>query len=223
MCPNIVTSAAWTCDWLGCTRIPVVWTNTSFDLECMNSDSPTTDLSEADLLASIAHGDRLAFSQFYDRLSGLLFSLAVRILRDQTTAEDVTQEVFIQIWEKASSYHPELGKPLTWVITLTRNRAIDRLRAIQRGQNLVAAATEDQAADSATAPARPSIGIDTSILIRSAVTQLPPDQRQAIELAFFGGLTQAEIAATLNEPLGTIKARIRRGMLKLRETLEGHL
>jgi RNA polymerase sigma-70 factor, ECF subfamily len=220
---NIVTYAARICDWPGRTEISVQWTNSAFCPECVNSASTTTELNETALLVSIARGDRHAFSQFYDRVSGLLFSMAVRILRDPAAAEDVTQDVFVEIWEKASTYNPALGKPLTWVITLTRNRAIDRLRAAQRRHNLAAAAAGEQASDSNTAPARPSIGTETSFLIRSAVTQLPAEQRRAIELAFFGGMTQAEIATALQKPLGTVKAHIRRGMLTLRDSLEGHL
>ena len=155
----------------------------------------------------------------------MLFGLAVKILNNATTAEDVLQEVFVQIWEKAPTYDPQLGKPLTWAVTLTRNRAIDRLRATQRGQKLVEAATQEQqvAEEFSGASDEALVSREMAQHIRGALSGLPADQRQAIELAFFSGLTQTEIATALNAPLGTVKARIRRGMLQLRDSLQEYL
>ena len=128
----------------------------------------------------------------------------------------------MQIWEKASVYDVRRGKPLTWAMTLTRNKAIDRLRRVQRRNRLHEEVeqeamiweriVENDSSDAAAAH-------ETKDIVRSAVIQLSPDQRRAIELAFFGGLTQQEIAQQLQEPLGTVKARIRRGMLKLRQII----
>jgi RNA polymerase sigma-70 factor, ECF subfamily len=149
----------------------------------------------------------------------------VKILHDQKEAEDVLQDVFLQIWEKAGAFDSRLGKPLGWSITFVRNKAIDRIRASQRRSRLVETASA-QAAPSQLEPpsANESLcGREQAEMIRSAVTTLPEEQRQAIELAFFTGLTQDEISQRLREPLGTIKARIRRGMLKLREKLEGRV
>lgn len=189
----------------------------------MNPDKPTTDAPEVELLARVAGGDTEAFSQLYDRLSGMLYSISVRILCDVHAAEDVVQEVFVQIWAKAGTYDPRLGKPTTWAITLLRNKAIDRLRASQRGHRLVKAAMEELAGeDFYEAPNAPLLGRETARAVRVAVAQLAPEQKQAIEMAFFSGLTQTEIADTLQAPLGTVKARIRRGMLELREVLEAH-
>jgi RNA polymerase sigma-70 factor (ECF subfamily) len=169
-----------------------------------------------------AQQDRLAFSELYDRLAGVLFATALRILNDHKEAEDVLQEVFLQMWDRASEFDPLLGKPLSWAITLTRNKAIDRLRSAQRRSRLLAEVLDQGARGSG-----PQAGgwetvasNESSTLIHSALTALPPEQRQAIELAFFSGLTQMEIAETLRQPVGTIKARIRRGMLKLRDTLQ---
>ena len=178
--------------------------------------------TEIALLQRIALGDRESFEALYDRFSGVLFSTAYRVLHDQHAAEDTLQEVFIQIWEKASFYDPARGKPLTWAVTLTRHKAIDRLRSTQRRSRL----QDDAQRDSETARQlddRNSIDVvasgETTVLVRAAIQKLPKDQRNAIELAFYSSLTQSEIAHRLSEPIGTIKARIRRGMIKLRDAL----
>ena len=185
-------------------------------------DQPDLD-KDIELLRCISEGDRYAFSCFYDNYSRLLFSIAFRILNDQKEAEDVLQEVFLQIWDKAGSYKPELGKPSSWAVTLTRNKAIDYIRAGQRRSRLLElASTEMLVRQPGAAAANESVrSRDGTELITSAVSELPEDQRRAIEMAFFTGLTQHEISETLQEPLGTIKARIRRGMMKLRGRLEG--
>lgn len=175
--------------------------------------------NDVELLREIGAGDRTAFARFYDSYSKLLFSIAFKILNDSKEAEDVLQEVFLQIWDKAGQYDSRLGKPVSWAVTLTRNKAIDHIRSSQRRAKLM----EDAAVEmSPEEPANESVrGRESATLISSAVAELPAEQRQAIELAFFRGLTQNEISETLKEPLGTIKARIRRGMLKLRDRLEG--
>jgi len=178
---------------------------------------------EIELLRRIALGDRESFEQLYDRYSGALFSTAYRILNQQEAAEDLLQEVFVQIWEKASLYDPSRGRPLTWAITLTRNRAIDRIRSTQRRQKLSEeiereAEIADYQTDKSTAE-EVSLS-ERNRIVHGAVMQLPPEQRRAIELAFFSGLTQTEITEQLQEPLGTVKARIRRGMMKLRDLLK---
>jgi RNA polymerase sigma-70 factor (ECF subfamily) len=177
------------------------------------------------LLRRIGARDRDAFAQFYDKYSTLLFSIASKILSDAAEAEDVLQETFLQIWEKAGNFDPNLGRPLAWAVTLVRNRAIDRIRSSQR-RNLLA---EEAGVEFALA-SRPSEsanevvhGQEKAKLIHSAMVDLPTEQRRAIELAFFAGLTQNEISEKLKEPLGTIKARIRRGLVKLRGQLEGLL
>jgi RNA polymerase sigma-70 factor (ECF subfamily) len=178
--------------------------------------------AEIALLKQIGRGDRQSFEQLYERFSGVLFSTAFRVLNNQEAAEDVLQDVFIQIWEKAPLYDPARGKPLTWAVTLTRNKAIDRLRSLQRRHRLhddveKQAATFEQFDDRSSLDA--VNGVERAEMIRAALAKLSAGQRQAIDLAFFSGLTQSEIAARLNEPLGTIKARIRRGMMRLREVI----
>jgi len=191
----------------------------------VNDAQPSNPDREVELLRRISEGDRVAFGEFYELYSTLLFSVAVKILHDPKEAEDVLQEVFVSIWEKARAFDARLGKPSSWAMTFVRNKAIDRIRASQRRTRLAETAAAEAAPESATTPsANESVcGREKAELIRDAVTGLPLDQRQAIELAFFTGLTQNEISERLKEPLGTIKARIRRGMLKLREKLEGRL
>ncbi len=174
------------------------------------------------MLQRVAQGDRESFAALYDRFSGVLFATAYRVLNNQHAAEDTLQEVFIQIWEKAAFYDPARGMPLTWAVTLTRHKAIDRLRSTQRRSRLqddVQRESETAAQFSELSSSDFAAAGDTSVLVRAAIQKLPEEQREAIELAFFSFLTQTEIAVRLNEPLGTIKARIRRGMLKLRNAL----
>ena len=182
--------------------------------------------AEIALLRRVAQGDRRGFEELYDRFSGVLFSTAYRVLNNQEAAEDVLQDVFIQIWEKAPLYDPTRGKPMTWAVTLTRNKAIDRLRSTVRRNRLQddverEAETFEQFDDRSSFDAVASG--ETSKLVREAIQKLSKDQREAIELAFFSSLTQTMIAERLGEPLGTIKARIRRGMMKLKEVISPEL
>jgi len=183
------------------------------------------DESQAELLRRIAARDQQALAEFYDQFAAVLFSTAVRILGDAHEAEEVIQDVFMQIWNKAATFDLTLGAPLHWTLSITRNRCIDRLRTRQRRSSLLADLTEAAKID--PLPSMPcalkSLGAEEVAAIRSAVAELPHEQRQAIAMAFFGGMTHLEIAQALNEPLGTTKARIRRGMLKLRVSLQPYL
>jgi RNA polymerase sigma-70 factor (ECF subfamily) len=184
----------------------------------------TSDESQAQLLQRIAAQDRQALTEFYEQTVTVLFSTAVRILGDAHEAEDVVQDVFVQIWNKAATFDAALGAPFHWALGIARNRAIDRLRARQRRGRMLEEVTQETEANPASATVHHDVGLSEEELanVRSAVKNLPTDQRQAIELAFFGGLTHAEIATELKEPLGTVKARIRRGMLKLKENLQAY-
>lgn len=189
----------------------------------MDPDPEQEFKAEIALMLRIAQGDQRAFETLYDRFSGILLATAYRVLNNQAAAEDVVQDAFIQIWEKAPQYDPAKGKPLTWAVTLTRNRSIDRLRSIQRRSRLqddlqVESETFEQFDDRSSLDAISSA--EMSQRVRDAVKKLPADMREAIELAFFGSLKQSEIAERLNTPLGTIKARIRRGMMKLQNMLD---
>ena len=170
----------------------------------------------------IADGDADAIAELYDRHARRVYSLALRILGDAPEAEDVVQEVFLQAWRQASRYTATRGVVAAWLQTLTRSRAIDRLRARRPYAD---AAGGDRAATEAVDSGPPIdwqfLSSEQTRLVRAALERLPLLQRVAIELAYFEGLTHAEIAARLEEPLGTIKTRIRAGLMKLREALAG--
>ena len=182
------------------------------------------------LLTRVAGGDEAAFSDLYDRLSGPLYSLAFKMLGDAGEAQDALQDICIQLWRRASAYDASKSSVFSWAVLITRGRVIDRLRSRSRRLRVVAGSTDDEAAiaepsDASTA----STGADNvanneqAARVRQVLAKLPSDQREAIELAFFSDLTHQEVAERLNQPLGTIKARIRRGMLKLREHLRVQL
>lgn len=188
----------------------------------VNDKNPLGSRSDADVIRRIRAGDRAAFLEVYDRYAPLLLSVAARVLGDRREAEDVLQDVFTQIWHKSSGYDAELGSLSSWAVTLTRNKAIDRIRASTRRRRLMEeiAISAETAADAPMPSANEVLhGRERAQHIRAALADLSADQRQVIELAFFAGLSQSEIAARLEQPLGTIKARIRRGMLRLREQL----
>jgi RNA polymerase sigma-70 factor (ECF subfamily) len=188
---------------------------------------PSLDLeAEIELLRRIGAGDLSSFEELYRRFGGMLFATIIRILKHQEAAEDVLQDVFLQIWEKAPLYDPVRGKPLTWIVTLARNKAIDRLRSTQRSHRLHSEVEREAQAFDPTEEnnsADALEAVEKGQLVREAVQKLSKDQREAISLAFFSGLTQTEIAERLGEPLGTVKARIRRGMMRLREVLKNRI
>ena len=167
--------------------------------------------------------DRHAFEEIYDRYGDLVYSTAFRVLRDPHLAEDISQEVFVRLWRKPDSYVAERGRFLTWLISVTRNRAVDEVRTRGRRQRHETASPEEQErelpAGAANDPALNAQLAEQRRIVRAALAELPPDQRQVIELAYFGGLTQREIADRLAQPLGTVKTRIRLGMQKLRAGL----
>lgn len=173
-------------------------------------------------LGRAAAGDATGLAALYDRYARPIYSLALRILRDASEAEDIVQEVFLQAWRQASRYDPSRGAVAAWLLTQARSRAIDRLRARR-----VRPATAD-AALSSTDVVDPGPTLDWQVLsaeqvhlVRAAIDELPVLQRVAIELAYFEGCSQSEIAERLEQPLGTVKTRIRLALAKLRETLSG--
>ena len=172
------------------------------------------------VLARIARGETAALAELYDRYSSLAYGLALRILRDPQTAEEVVQDAFLAVWRRASSYRPERGEVRSWLLSVVHHRAIDRVRG--RG----ARGTELDLADAPEIADRADVwdeawgGLEREVIV-GAVNELPEEQRRAIELAFFGGLTHVEVAQKLGEPLGTVKGRIRLGLLKLRTVLQG--
>jgi RNA polymerase sigma-70 factor (ECF subfamily) len=173
------------------------------------------------LITKVAQGDRTAFSTLYDRFSTPLYSLALKMLVNEAEAQDLLQEVFLSIWNKAGTFRAERGSAFSWVVAQLRNRAIDRIRSRRRrGELLEAHAPDLEPTGSAVKSSAEACDIsERSREVRSAMGQLSEDQRLVLRLAYFEGLTQAEIAEKLEEPLGTIKARVHRGMARLRTLL----
>lgn len=183
-----------------------------------------TTAADYTALEQMARGDPEGLAELYDRHGRLVYSLALRILRDQGDAEDAVQEVFAQAWRQASRYQASRGNVVAWLMNLTRSRAIDRLRSRR--------SRPDTLADEFAVIALPDLAqpIDEQLAlsgradqIRAAVEELSLMQRVAIELAFYEGLTHAEIADRLELPLGTVKTRIRQGLLKLKDRLAGSI
>ena len=182
--------------------------------------------SAADDVAAVkraARGDEAALAELYDRHSRFVFSLALRIVRDAGEAEDLTQDVFVQLWRQATRFDVDRGNVLAWLCTMTRTRAIDvlRRRRVRAGTN---APVDEHTAEPVDAAPRQDVVVEWSqqaAAIRTAVDSLPLLQRLAVELAFYEGLTHTEIASHLEVPLGTVKTRVRQGLLKIREHLAG--
>jgi RNA polymerase sigma-70 factor (ECF subfamily) len=175
----------------------------------------------AALIARIADRDREAFGRFYDAFAGMAFGVIRRIVRDAAAAEDVLQDVFWQIWQDASQYDARRGSPAAWVLMRAKARAIDRLRSIRRReQTFVPELEHEQARPVAGGTENPAVAAESRGLVEQALARLPEAQRRVIELAFFDGLTQSEIAARLGEPLGTVKTRARLGLERLREGMQ---
>src|SRR5436305_15194923 len=180
--------------------------------------------SDVDLMLGIQSGDADALSQLYDRYNGVMKALILRIIHNETEADDLLQEVFMEIWNRAKNFSAKKGKPLGWMVTLARRRAIDGLRkkqAYARAEQRLQNETEQQPdAWVHYATAEEIMLGDTRVLIRKVINRLPPAQQQAIDLAFFRGMSQREIAAKTNTPLGTVKTRLELGLKKIYDGLK---
>jgi len=170
------------------------------------------------LLSEIAHGRGEAMAKFYDETCHIVYSLARRVLSNPSDAEEVTLDVYTQVWRTAASYRRERGSVFSWLMNLARSRAIDRLRA-SRLRNAAPLVEAQSVPDDQYDPQDLAELSQRRRIIRQALGQLPREQRTAIELAFYSGLTHSELAEKPGEPLGTVKTRIRSGMLKLRIAL----
>jgi RNA polymerase sigma-70 factor (ECF subfamily) len=168
------------------------------------------------LIERIVARDQAAVGELYDRHCRLLFGLILRIIRDRSEAEEILQEVFVLVWTRAETYNVSIGPPAAWLVRVARNRAIDRLRANNVRLRAVESAPEPEPVESPESRAQVS---EQQRAVARALESLPPDQRVLIEQAYFLGLTQSELAARFKLPLGTVKTRIRTGMLALRDQL----
>ena len=181
-----------------------------------------TTCTDAELLAAMAQRQHWALAELYDRYSTVLYSLAMKILGDAAPAQDVLQEAFLTAWRKAALYNQKRGNVGTWLIVLCRNLAIDHYRAkmrlasrrveLETAAEVLMAQSED--------PAQSTIAVEDGRVLRQALQQLPAEQKQVIEMAYFQGMSQSEIAASTGTPLGTVKTRTRQAMMKLREYLQ---
>jgi RNA polymerase sigma-70 factor (ECF subfamily) len=176
--------------------------------------------SDIAALRAVASGDEEALATLYDRYRLILFGLILRILHSRDDAEDVLQELFLQVWKRAADFDQTRGKPFTWLVTMARSRAIDRLRAQASRDRLATevAGTVSEESGSSDA-AQDALRSEQREIVGRALAALPEEQKRALLLAYFEGLTQSEIAERLGTPLGTVKTRMRSGMTKLRDLL----
>jgi RNA polymerase sigma-70 factor (ECF subfamily) len=183
------------------------------------------DLDDIQLLSMIQQQDRGALEALYDKYGGAVYSLAMRMLSDSGAAQEVTQDTFFNVWRRASSYHSQRGKVTSWLFSIAHHRTIDELRRRRRVQS--------QVQDGVDLTNKPSEGADDPVAyataqyersqLKDALHTLRVEQREVVELAYFGGLTHSEIAKHLDQPLGTVKTRMRLGLRKLREALGPHV
>jgi RNA polymerase sigma-70 factor (ECF subfamily) len=174
-------------------------------------------MSDEAVVALVARSDDVALAELYDRYGRAAYGLASRVLRDDALAEDAVQEAFLAVWRGADRFMPERGKASTWVLTLVHRRAVDLVRREERRR-------AEPIDDDAPVPAGGDTGEAAAVreqrrLVQAALGKLPPDQREALELAYYGGLTQSQLAERLGEPLGTIKSRMFTGLARLRDLL----
>ena len=178
---------------------------------------PEERRADVALIDRIAARDQSALAELYDRHARLLFGLILRILRSRADAEEVLQEVFLLVWTRAETYNPALGPPAAWLVRIARNRAIDRLRANGVRTRAVESVPLPRPVES---PETHAAVTEQQRTVARALESLPHEQRELIEQAYFLGLTQSELAERFRLPLGTVKTRIRTGMLALRERLQ---
>ncbi|MDZ4402947.1 sigma-70 family RNA polymerase sigma factor [Prosthecobacter sp.] len=186
-------------------------------------DMSLPELSEEDLLQRVGRRDSRAFDQLYDALAPRLYGLLRQMLHDEREAEEVLQDGFVLLWERASSYDASRSKAFTFAVMIFRNKAIDRMRMLGRRNRLVDSAALEEVTLSPQVPAADDEAQtnERGMVVRKALTDLPKEQRQLIEFAFLKGLTHHVIADSLGIPLGTVKTNIRRGLLRLRDLLKG--
>ncbi len=180
--------------------------------------SPFAQLTDEALLAQLASGDENALAELYDRFGRTAYGLAVRVLRDQALAEDAVQDAFLGAWRTAAAFDPSRGTASTWLLTLVHRRAVDLVRREDRRRTDV---LDDAPIASGETTDEQAAVREERRRVQAALAQLPADQREALELAYYGGLTQSELAERLGVPLGTVKSRMFAGLARLRDLLAG--
>ena len=187
--------------------------------------SNLAELSDADLIGRASNGDARALEVLYDRYSGVVFSFTLKLVQDRQLAEELLQEVFFRAWQQGGAYSSQRGTFVTWLLSITHNMAIDEIRKRRRRPQKADSEDPEQVL-AAVADTSAGSDVEEEVWLGSlrdtvavALRTLPPAQREAIEMAYYQGLTQREIAEALGEPLGTIKTRMRLGLQKLREAL----
>ncbi len=183
-------------------------------LPASTSDSEADELSQ---LRRAGRGEAEALHGLYERYAPIVFAVALRIVTNRTESEEVVQDTFLEVWRRAAEYDPRRGSPIAWIVTIGRTRAIDRLRA--RGAQDRMLAQVDAAPASVRSPAELTEGREARERVQAALDELPAEQRRVLELAYFEGLSQSEIAKKTGDALGTVKTRVRLGMEKLSATL----
>jgi len=191
----------------------------------MHPDSPKSEPSalsaqtDADLFLALKAGHVEALSALYDRYSNLVYGLALRVLSNSEEAEDITQEIFLALWHK-DNFNPSRGSLSSFLVTMTRSRSIDRLRSRNTKLKFLQRWKRITTAESTSMNPLEQVSMnERSQLIREALTRLPDSERQVLEIAYYEGLSQSEIAKRLGTPLGTVKTRTRQGLLKLKQNL----
>ena len=188
----------------------------------MKSSADYSKFDDESLIRMIVQAHEQALAQLYDRYHRLIFSLALAIVNDRATAEEITLDVFMRVWQKAGTYRPDQAKVSTWLTHIARHHAIDVLRRRAARVDQFAVQWEDATLTLESPASDPQESVELSLRrerIYAALAQLPPDQKEALRLAYFGGYTQSQIAEVLKQPLGTIKTRLRLALQKLREFL----
>ena len=188
----------------------------------MTSHFASKDEIDPALIRRVAEGDHAAFERLYDAFSGILYSLALRMLERPEDTEELVQEVFTKIWSDAVHYDPRRGAPLAWAITITRHEAIDRIRATARRMRVYEAAEAKHNPPTGAQPAVEAAQSQSANAVHDCLGTLPMEVRETIELAFFGGLSHTQIAQKLSLPITTVKSRIRRAMMQLRQSLKAY-
>jgi RNA polymerase sigma-70 factor, ECF subfamily len=206
----IGTSACTLADRAGCfTGVPLLWILVA----------AAAALGVEEVIARIARGERGALRSAYDAFAGRAMAIALRILRSTEEAEEVVQDTFLEIWRRASDYRPKRGTPGAWIAAIARSRAIDRLRQRTSTEDAIRALASEPPPEPEPPPSESAARRQERSQVRAALAALPVEQRRTVELAYFGGLTQSEIARATGEALGTVKTRIRLGMEKLADAL----